>query len=284
MTRCTCSRKRSKMEEQIDKAAVYNSRAEVITEIMTSYSDQIEDYEKRNYSECMMCISFCAAILAAIGAFLMAAPSNNISVEETKLVIAFVIMLIPVAITIFLFNFAMNCRRSAVLRGYTQFLEQCLNKVLHETSMSYHGALFSNEIVSFPVNVFGPVAMGAALVGFFATCAVWSHKLYTQSQLIEIGFYFFYWAVLVICSICCTIFAVALMRNNQAVERSREACEMLYKDYLAQSSEADEYGLHKENMLQKGVRKILFFKRLWIAIRKKMHCQIAKFKIIWSRW
>lgn len=271
------------MDEQLNKEAIYNRRAEVITAIITSYSNQIEDYEKRNYGECMMCVSFCAAILAAIGAFLMAAPSNGINAEEAKLVIAFVIMLIPVVITIFLYNFAMNCRRSAVLRGYMQFLEECLNKVLYETSMSYHGALFLDEIVPFPVNAFGPAALSVGLAALFLTCAIWSHNLYKQSQLTEAGYVVFFWFALIICSGCSFLFAVALMRNNQAVKRSKETCRRRYRDSFMQADETEPFDA--DRAFGERRRKSSFWCRIGNVIKQKIgSVKSSEFIHKWSRW
>lgn len=229
------------METQFIENTLYNKRADAIIAVMTTCTNQIEDYEKRNFGECMTCAGFFTATFAAIGAVLLIGPTAAEATEEYMsnifLATACMLMLIPAVVTIFLYDFAMNCRRSAILRGYMQFLEERLNGILCETSMLYHGALFSDEIDLFPVNRYGPVALGFALIALFAACCVWSWSLfsYAKPTPYEFGYYFFFGAVLVICVPCSIFYSIALTRNGKAVDRAKDMCDKLYADYSINS-------------------------------------------------
>lgn len=235
------------MEDQINKEIIYGKRVDSIIAVMGTCTDQIEDYEKRNYGECMTCMGFCTAILTVIGALALIGPtvaqavagagsSNIVDISYASNVyfaIACMLMLIPAAITILLYNFSMNCRRSAVLRGYMQFLEERLNEAFRETSMLYHGALFSDEIELFPVNYKGPKALGAALGALFFACCTISFAVFWNALpgllVLYIIFYIVYFAgVLIICLPCCVLYVRALSKNRDAVKRAKETCDQLY--------------------------------------------------------
>lgn len=240
------------MNQQIEEIATHDKRAETFIALIMSYTDQIEDYEKRNYNECMTCLGFIAALLAAIGAILLVHPSlETVDKPIIYLAIAFILMLIPAVITIFVYNFSMNCRRSAILRGYLQFLEDRLNAILCEKSMLYHSILFTEEIVFFPVNRYGPLALVVALIGIFYTCARWSISIFRENlpalndYIITYGIY--YGLVLIICIPCCILYGAGLSRNNAAIKRSREICKQLYDDSINKYGETQIlYGLEAQ--------------------------------------
>lgn len=234
---------------QTDSSTVYNKRAESFVTLIVSYTDQIEDYEKRNYNECMTCLGFIAALLAAIGTILVVLPSlKNVDEPIVYLAVAFIFMLIPAVITIFMYNFSMNCRRSAILRGYMQFLEEQLNESLCETSMLYHSVLFSDEIVFFPVNRYGPIALAIALLCLFVTCTGWSVGIFLKISPTDslreylFGYKVYLVVVLLLCTVCCVLYGIALTRNNDAVKRTRDLCYQLYVDGLKECKEVQILG------------------------------------------
>lgn len=262
------------METKFSKNTLNRKRADVILAVMTTCTNQIEDYEKRNFGECMTCTGFFTATFAAIGAVLLigtSATGKSVNyLSNIFLAAACMLMLIPAVVTIFLYNFSMNCRRSAILRGYMQFLEERLNEIICETSMLYHGVLFFDEIDLFPVNRCGPIALGFALVALFIACCVWSWSLfsYAKPTLYEFGYYVFFGAVLTICVPCSIFYVIALTRNRNAVDRAKDTCDKLYADYQLSSAKLPTLAELKKNVKEYNEEKLKNIQ--WLSFVKYM--------------
>ena len=272
-----------KLNADTNISDIDSKKIDLYTELMPSFSEQLEDYEKRNYGECMTCIAFIGALLTIVGACLTVATGSTAAESTTTLstaasktdmlngAIAFILMLIPVVITIFLYNFAMNCRRSAILRGYLQFLESRINEIFKDASMLYHGPLYASEIVRFPVNKYGPFALALGLLAVYTVCCFFSCN-FSQclAGLAADAYGIYFRAVLVICTLFSTLFVVALTRNDKAVQRSKFLCEEFYKNNC--SGEDDKRAMEEFEHKLKEYKNLYFCP---ITCKEKI-CEIVK--------
>lgn len=142
-------------------------RIDQLMAALTLYTTQLEDYDKSNFNACMTCIGFVGGLIAVVGTIICTS-SNNGNVSWLNEAVAVILLLIPLIITLFLYNFSMNCRRSALFKGYTQFLEECLNKELEKEYMLYSNFLIPKHYANFPVNKYGPIALMIFLFFLYA--------------------------------------------------------------------------------------------------------------------
>ena len=117
------------------------------------------------------------------------------------------------------------------MRGYLQFLESRISEIFKDVSMLYHGPLYASEIVRFPVNRYGPLALTLALLAVYIVCCYFSiiFSCYLE-EFAFIAYWIYFGAVLAICTLFSALFVVALNRNDKAVQRSKFLCEEFYKN------------------------------------------------------
>ena len=243
-----------------------SQKIDLYAELIPSFSEQLEYHEKRNYGECIICIAFIGALLTIVGACLTAAAelvaveSAAAAASKTDMLngaIAFILMLIPVVITIFLYNFAMNCRWSAILRGYLQFLERRINGIFKDVSMLYHGPLYASEIVHFPVNKYGPFALALGLFAVYVVCCYFSNNFSQCLTGSAANVYWIYFgAILAICTLFSALFIVALTRNDKAVQRLGFLCEKFYQDNCP--DEDDERAMERFEQKREAHKELYF--------------------------
>lgn len=222
---------------------ILNKRIDVYIALLTSFTNQIEDYEKRNYDECMKCIAFIGVLLTIVCAFFSI---EGMELETKNMSIRYISSFVPIIITIFIYNFAMNCRRSAVLRGYTQFLEERINVITNENAMMYNGPVFSEEIANFPVNKYGPCALGPALIALYGISlgcliAVFETGFWEvgwTGLIKSIVYHIIPWILSAISLVVCFHFFIALTRNNEAVKRTKKLCDDVYTGTAEDTNES----------------------------------------------
>lgn len=110
-----------------EQNGINKKRVDELMAAITLYTTQLEDYDKSNFNTCMTCIGFVGGLIAVVGAILCSSPGNSNYIYLNEAV-SVIILLIPAIVTLFLYNFSMSCRRSALFRGYVQFLEECVNR------------------------------------------------------------------------------------------------------------------------------------------------------------
>ncbi len=210
---------------------INEKRVDQLMAAITLYTTQLEDYDKSNFNACMTCIGFVGGLIAVVGAIL-----TNSSVENQKNIflnetISILLLLIPAIITLFLYNFAMNCRRSALFRGYVQFLENQLNKIMKSDDMLFSNFLIPEYYASFAVNHFGPIAMSIFLLFIFpisfGISIVFALKSSSDTFICwyRIGSILF----IILCVILDGIYIYSLMGNNKVIEQTLYKCEQKYK-------------------------------------------------------
>lgn len=205
---------------------INDKRIDELISAITLYTTQLEDYDKSNFNSCMTCIGFVGGLIAVVGALLCSSMGNTNLIFLNEAV-SVIILLIPAIVTLFLYNFSMNCRRSALLRGYSQFLEEELNEMIEKKDMLYSSFLIPQYYSSFPVNKFGPIAMIFFLFILFGFGFLISYIFAYRSAfdvfktLYTIGFKL----LLISCTAFNILYIVTLMRNDIIIERVRKACK-----------------------------------------------------------
>lgn len=202
---------------------------DVLFNSITFYTNQLEEYDRSNFTACMSCIGFVGGIISVIGAILCASssvPANSVLMSR---VIPALLLLIPGIITLFLYNFAMNCRRSAILRGYVQFLEDQLNQMLGQKTMLYSSFVIPDKYAKFPVNKYGPIAMFVILTVIYVICLVCAPQFafyektirwYQQIDIFSVMGILFALGCIVL-TIC---YVIALTKNDEAMAEIKFAC------------------------------------------------------------
>lgn len=208
-------------------------RADELMAAITLYTNQLEDYDKSNFNACMTCIGFIGGLIAAVGAILctsLDAVSSNL-LNET---ISIIILLIPAIITLFLYQFAMSCRRSALFRGYVQFLEKQLNEMTGSYDMFFSSYLIPEYYAKFAVNHFGPAALIIFLILIFTVSFVIS-IIFALKSSIHV-FVVAYRIVVLLFAIFSIGFDVmyirSLVENKKVIEETMKKSEEKYKSEL----------------------------------------------------
>lgn len=198
-------------------------KVDILMEAITFYTNQLEDYDKSNFTACISCIGFVGGIIAVIGAIL----SSESSVNDLLMsrVVPTLLLLIPAIVTLFMYNFSMNCRRSAIFSGYVQFLEEQLNKEIDQKIMLYSSFLISQKYATYKVNHYGPVAMFTVLLIIFVICLACSFYFMICKSALPCDLYV--GACVVLGCICVALtgcYAYSLTQNNKAMEDAKAAC------------------------------------------------------------
>lgn len=205
--------------------AVNEKRVDGLMAAITLYTTQLEDYDKSNFSACMTCIGFVGGLIAAVGAILCTYVDNgkNILLNEA---VSVILLLIPAIVTLFLYNFSMSCRRSALFRGYVQFLEECVNKEVGNKDMLYSKFLIPEYYAKFPVNKFGPIAMIIFLfiLYFFG---FWISFIFAHKSANTIFITAYNWGSVILFGFCTffdILYIISLMRNDIIIKSVKDAC------------------------------------------------------------
>ena len=206
------------------ESEINEKRVDELMAAITLYTTQLEDYDKSNFNACMTCIGFVGGLIAVVGAILCTSLNNNNSFLNEA--VSIILLLIPLIVTLFLYNFSMNCRRSALFRGYIQFLEECLNKELGKNDMLYSKFLIPEYYAKFPVNRFGPFAMILFLLmlyifSFFISSTFACRSIYTEFVTA------YKWGMrilLVFCTSFSVLYVVSLARNDIVIKNTKKAC------------------------------------------------------------
>ena len=207
------------------ESEINEKRVDELMAAITLYTTQLEDYDKSNFNACMTCIGFVGGLIAVVGAILCTSLNNNNNSFLNEAV-SIILLLIPLIVTLFLYNFSMNCRRSALFRGYIQFLEECLNKELGKNDMLYSKFLIPEYYAKFPVNRFGPFAMILFLLmlyifSFFISSTFACRSIYTEFVTA------YKWGMrilLVFCTSFSVLYVVSLARNDIVIKNTKKAC------------------------------------------------------------
>lgn len=207
-----------------DNNTVNEKRVDELMTAITLYTTQLEEYDKSNFNACMTCIGFVGGLIAAIAAILCTSANNNNNLLNEA--VSVVVLLIPAIITLFLYNFSMSCRRSALFGGYVEFLEECVNKEFGKKDMLYSSFIIPEYYAKFSVNRYGPIAMIFFLVIlYFFT--FWISSIFAHRS-ININFLTAYnWGrtiLFVFCTLFDIMYIISLMRNNKVIRSVKQAC------------------------------------------------------------
>lgn len=148
-----------------------------ITQMITSYTEQIERYESLStWFAAFSAVCILAVFFFAIMLIIRQQKEDAGSRERYYVFLSALFLVVPSITTLYLYTFAMNMRKVALFRGYLSFLETRYNSLAGADIM-----LFDNEIIdtfysfgSFYVNGLGPVVMAffviaALAIGFAAS-------------------------------------------------------------------------------------------------------------------
>lgn len=208
-----------------NESGINEKRVDELMAAITLYTTQLEDYDKSNFNSCMTCIGFVGGLIAVVGAILCTSSNNNGNSFQNEAV-SIILLLIPLIVTLFLYNFSMNCRRSALFRGYIQFLEECLNKELGKNDMLYSKFLIPEYYAKFPVNSFGPYAMMIFLLILYIFSFLISF-IFAYRSIYTIFFIAYLCGggiLLVFCTSFAVLYCVSLVHNNIVIEKIKKAC------------------------------------------------------------
>lgn len=217
------------MADSTEKKERDTNKINILMDAITFYTSQLEDYDKSNFTACMSCIGFVGAIVAVIGAILSSASSTSagpISDLLINRVVPTLLLVVPAIITLFLYNFSMNCRRSAIFEGYVQFLEEQLNKEMGQEIMLYANFLVPKKYATYKVNKYGWIAMASTVGIIFALCLGCAYYFMCYNSALPCDLYVFACAVLAIACVGWSIcYIISLAHNNVAMMEVKTACK-----------------------------------------------------------
>lgn len=208
-----------------NKSGINEKRVDELMTAITLYTTQLEDYDKSNFNACMTCIGFVGGLIAAVGAILCTSSNNN-SNSFLNEAVSVIILLIPLIVTLFLYNFSMSCRRSALFRGYVQFLEECLNKEMGKNDMLYSKFLIPEYYAKFPVNKYGPIAMIIFLLILYFF-SFWISSIFAYGSIYTDFLTAYKWGriiLFVFCTFFDVLYVVSLMQNDIVIKNTKKAC------------------------------------------------------------
>lgn len=226
-----CSQKVESMEIDnimriiLSKDVSSDLRADILMQSIVLYTTQLEDYDKNNITAGMSCIGFIGLIITAVAAVLAGYKKENSSFFNQA--IAVVLLFVPEIFVLFLYNFAMASRRSAIFRGYLMFLEEVLNKELGADYMLLNQQLIPNQLSNFSVNTNGPIVLGIFIVIFMVLFFGISCYFAWRSKN-GIFFKVYYWFFIIFAIICiyCSCWYVAYLRTNgEVIYNAKAMCE-----------------------------------------------------------
>ncbi len=146
-------------------------RADGIIQMIGSYTDQIERYERLSTWFAAFSVScIMAVLLVAVALSLRRNREDGRNGSFYHLVLSGLFLLIPMITTLYLYVFAMNMRKVAMYRGYLSFLEEQWNALTGTETMVFDGGLIKEffSFRSFLVNGLGPAVMSIFIVLAFA--------------------------------------------------------------------------------------------------------------------
>lgn len=208
-----------------------DKRIDVIMETIMLCTNQLEDYDKSNLDAGMSCIGFIGIIITAVGAIMAAiTPQNRAFFNQA---VSVILLFIPEMFVVFLYNFSMSCRRSAIYRGYLVFLEEILNEELGADYMLFNQQLIPKWLSNFSVNTNGPIVLAAFLIIIISLFFVVSYYFARQSK----NFIFFccYNAFFVflcaLCIICSCWYGAYLTTNGKVIDGTKAMCEKTLSEW-----------------------------------------------------
>lgn len=113
---------------------------ELIIEQITLYTQQLDSFDQLSTNYVMTVISFIGVIIAAIMALMGVKKrlKDNKYMNILNRAISMAFLTIPSIITLFMYVFAVNCRKVALYRGYLQYLEDLLNSNAGSEKVMFH--------------------------------------------------------------------------------------------------------------------------------------------------
>lgn len=203
---------------------INEKRVDELMAAISLYTTQLEDYDKSNFSSCMTCIGFVGGLIAVVGAILCTSSNNSNSFLNEA--VSVIILLIPLIVTLFLYNFSMNCRRSALFRGYVQFLEECLNQEIGKKDMLYSNFLIPEYYGKFKVNNRGPIPMIIFLIilNFFSFLISVIFAINSVHEFFLVAYIFGVVTLFVFCIVFDILYCVSLVQNGDVIKDIKNAC------------------------------------------------------------
>ena len=214
-------------------------RVDILMQAIVLYTTQLEDYDKDNITAGMSCIGFIGLIITAVGAVLASSKEENSSFSNQA--IAIVLLFVPEMFILFLYNFAMANRRSAIFRGYLMFLEEVLNKELGADYMLFNQQLIPKQLSSFSVNTNGPIVLAVFIVVFmilfFGLSCYFAWR--SESGTFFWTYYVFFIIFAISCIICSCWYGAYLRTNGAVIDNAKATCEQ-YLNNMTLGGASDE--------------------------------------------
>lgn len=208
-----------------------DKRIDVIMETMILCTNQLEDYDKSNLNAGMSCIGFIGLIITAVGAITAALNEKNRVFFNQA--VSVILLFIPEMFVVFLYNFSMSCRRSAIYRGYLMFLEEILNEELGADYMLFNQLLIPERLSNFSVNTKGPVILALFILIIVSLFFILSYYFARQSK--KFNFFCWYNAFFFsLCSLCigCSIwYGACLTTNGNVIYSTKALCEKTLNEW-----------------------------------------------------
>ena len=127
-----------------------------ITELIRLYTSEAETYDRSSFNACIGCFGIVGGIFTVL-ATLFTSGSGGFGVAKT---IGYVlVMVVPSIVALFMYIFAMNCRRVAMYRGCLKYLEETLNTKIKRNIAVYSLKVIPRYMDEFHLNKYGPIAM-----------------------------------------------------------------------------------------------------------------------------
>lgn len=213
------------MKSILSKDDSSDLRVDILMQAIVLYTTQLEDYDKDNITAGMSCIGFIGLIITAVGTVLATTNENNSSFSNQA--IAVVLLFVPEMFILFLYNFAMANRRSAIFRGYLMFLEEVLNKELGVDYMLFNQQLIPKQLSSFSVNTQGPIVLAVFLlifmILFFGISYYFAQR--SENNIFFRVYYGFFIALASICIFCSCWYGAYLRTNGAVIDNAKATCE-----------------------------------------------------------
>ena len=212
---------------QTNNQVTNSDRISALTAEITTYTAQIEEYDRSSNNLIMTCVAFAGVLLSVTGAVSglvdsSAGSSTTLFYEISAIAVA----LVPCVATLFLYLLCMNCRRVAQFRGYVKFLEQCVNDKVGANEHLYNTLIDPKMMEGFKVNQVGPGFMIFFWGVLFFVSAVLGFQLVAHSDgvLFRPAYNVFFTVVLFVSFVCSAICIYWLTKNGEAMEETYRIC------------------------------------------------------------
>lgn len=187
-----------------------SDKANVLTQILITYTAQLEEMDRFSSNFLISVLSIATAIVAAI----FALSGNN---NDLNHLFSFIYLIIPCFCMAILYYFALMNRRVAIYRGSCAAIEKELLKITGSNRINLHGELFTkyyntNGVVKSGAKLIGPGFEALFLIMLLCICFIEAYKLGGESTGFKV-----IWIIILVSSVSVCYFCGKDILGNDAI-------------------------------------------------------------------